>query len=115
MSNILPLQLCYATQTGFSKSTDWAVCEGNTKKELYTLPGKWNEKDVMTAIHLGRKFELDAFNTGVKYGKTQEKEMTKEAFERMQKTIDELENMNLRLSAQLERFIIGRDEEEKFK
>ena len=71
MKNFIDLQTAYATQTTTESNGkgEWVVY--NTEKEIiYRLPADWTEKQVMAAIHLGRKFELIAFNNGVEFQKS---------------------------------------------
>lgn len=60
----IDMQSAYATQTtGKRGKSDWIVYNADQEK-IYELPAKWNEKQVMDAIHFARKFELIAFNAG---------------------------------------------------
>jgi len=71
----MQLQTAYATQltTEENGKGEWVVY--NTKQEeIYRLPANWSEKQVMIAIHLGRKFELAAFNKGVEFQKSKNPE-----------------------------------------
>lgn len=71
MGPLVDLATAYATQTTTEKNGkgEWIVY--NTKKlEIYRLPADWTEKQVMTAIHFARKFELIALNAGVEHQKT---------------------------------------------
>jgi len=78
MINFIDLQTAYATQTITEQNgkSEWIVY--NTEKEIiYRLPADWTEKQVMAAIHLGRKFELIAFNKGVEFQKSKNPETIK--------------------------------------
>jgi hypothetical protein len=56
---ITGLQTAYATQmTNESGQSDWII---------YNIPKEWTEKQVMTAIRMGRKFERLAFNDGIEF------------------------------------------------
>jgi len=66
------LSTAYATQLdGNEGKTEWVVYNKN-EEAIHTLPIDWTEKQVMTAIHLGRKFELKSFNEGITFRKVQE-------------------------------------------
>lgn len=78
MKDFIDLQTAYATQTiteGKGKS-EWIVYN-TEKEEIYRLPADWSEKQVMIAIHLGRRFELIAFNKGVEFQKSKNPETIK--------------------------------------
>ena len=70
MPRLVDLQTAYITQhTTESKGKgEWIVYNAD-KEEIYTLPVDWTPKQAMAAIHLGRKFELIAFNKGVEFQK----------------------------------------------
>jgi len=65
----MDLQTAYATQLSDENGKGEWVVYNTDKVEIYKLPSDWTEKQVMTAIHLGRKFELQAFNNGVIFQK----------------------------------------------
>ena len=59
------LQKAYATQIS---DDDWLVYN-NIDDIIYTLPKEFTEKQVMSCINFGRKFELTAYNIGFIEGK----------------------------------------------
>lgn len=66
----IDLQTAYATQLSVhGDKQEWVVYNVD-KEEIYRLPKTLTEKQVMLAIHLGRKFELLAFNAGAALQKT---------------------------------------------
>lgn len=71
MKRLIDLQTAYATQITSEKDGkgEWIVYNVD-KEEIYRLPKEYTEKQVMEAIHLGRKFELIAFNKGVNFQKS---------------------------------------------
>ena len=78
MKDFIDLQTAYATQTITESDGkgEWVIYNID-KKEIYRLPKEWTEKQVMTAIHLGRKFELIAFNKGIEFQKSKNPETIK--------------------------------------
>jgi len=58
-----------------SEKTDWFIRENATEDLLGELPKKLNEKEVFYILNLVRKYELDALNVGIDYGKKQYKEV----------------------------------------
>ena len=84
----IDLQSAYATiTTDNGIESEWIVYNAD-KKKIYELPSGWTEKQVMTAIHLGRKFELIAFNAGADLQKR-----------KVPKTIKDLRSMVVQLAA----------------
>ena len=104
------LSTAYATWVLGEYGDQWVVRdqEGN---EVGRFPSKWKEKDCMIAIHLGRKYELEAFNTGIAFCKDTREKVLIPIIEQKDMQIQALEQMNIKLSEKLEKFIIGDDEE----
>lgn len=48
--------------------SEWIV-KNELGEEIHRLPTHWTEKDLMAAIHFGRKFEEKAFNVGINFQK----------------------------------------------
>ncbi len=74
---------------------------------LGMLPASFSNTDVMTAIRLGREFELKAFNIGIQYGKEQAAAAARQLDEHRRATISSLRIMNEQLSEQLDKHITG--------
>lgn len=71
------LQTAYATQLdGTEGKSQWIVYSDKDEK-LYELPREWDEKTVMAAIHMGRKFEVISFNEGVAFQKSMQPDTIK--------------------------------------
>lgn len=70
MKRIADLKTSHVTQTTTDKSGKgpW-VLYNEERKEIHRFPADWNEKQVMTAIHFGRKFEHIALNAGIEFQK----------------------------------------------
>lgn len=49
--------------------TDWIIKENVTEKTLGELPKKLNETEVFSILNMMRKYEKDAFNVGIEFGK----------------------------------------------
>lgn len=79
MSNLIQLSTAHATQTTTEEhgKGEWVVYN-NEREEIHRLPKDFTEKQAMAAIHLGRKFELIAFNKGVEFQKKKSPETMKE-------------------------------------
>lgn len=72
---------------------------------LFHFKGKHDEKTAMEAIHLGRVFELKAFNIGIEYGKEIQKKSTKNDIAKLEVDNIRLAQENQRLAEQLKRHI----------
>ena len=104
----ISLDLAYA-QASWVKNennNDWTIKDKDGNK-LWSLPGKLNEKEVMSAIRMGREFELKAFNTGIDFGKQEQKRISNLEITNLEQQISILEGMNIKLSNKLEQHIIG--------
>lgn len=102
----LALSTAYATWVRAENDNQWIVRDQDGT-ELGRFPAKWKEKDCMIAINLGRKYELEAFNRGIDFGKEKRDQTYKPIMKKLNKDITELGAMNERLSTQLEKHIIG--------
>ena len=104
----LTLSTAYATWVRGENDGQWIV-RNSGGEPLWELPRTWNEKGCMIAIRLGRKYELEAFNKGIDFGKEKVTKITTPIINKLNRDIEELAAMNDRLSTQLEKFIIGDD------
>lgn len=68
MERIADLETSHVTQTTHEKNGKgpW-VLYNEERVEIHRFPKEWNEKQVMTAIHFGRKFERIALNAGIDF------------------------------------------------
>ncbi len=106
MDKPLALSTAYATWVRGENNNNWIVRD-QSGEQIGEFPRHWKEKDCMTAIRLGRKFELIAFNLGIAFGKQKREESLLPAMGKMREQIAVLEQMNVRLSEKLEKLIIG--------
>ena len=69
-TELIPLKHAHVTQhTIGATKTDWTIRENKTEKTLGELPNKLNEKEVFAILNMMRKYESEAFNTGIEFGK----------------------------------------------
>lgn len=103
---LIPLSSAHVTQyTKDGEKTDWGVLENKTENPLFELPGHLSEGDVFTVLEFARKYELNAFNVGMKH---MNKEMTSRhnvEKEKLLRVIKELKAANNRLADKLGSFI----------
>lgn len=101
-----PLQSCQATWVQDQDDNMWVIRDADGK-ELFQLPARLNEKEVMSIIHAARKYELEAFNTGKEYGSQAMQAVMKNKLVEMDMKIMVLERQNQELAEHLDRIISG--------
>ena len=75
MKELIPLQHCHITQqTSGNTKSEWLIQQNKTEDNLGSLPKQLNEKEVFSIIAFSRKFELNALNVGIAFGKKKQKE-----------------------------------------
>lgn len=105
MSHPLSLSTAYVTA---GTGTEWLVMSQDNKV-LGKLPKDWTVGEAMKAVHLGRKYEVEAFNRGIAFGKETRDRAYKPKMETLNEAVRILSEMNEKLSDKLEKFIIGED------
>ncbi len=91
----------------FGENNDcWTVTD-NQGNKIWTFPKGFNEEMLMSAIRLGREFELAAFNIGIDFGKSAQSRIGDIEKRRMASEIASLTIMNGTLSEQLQQQISG--------
>jgi len=106
MDKPLSLSTAYASWVLDTDENKWVVRD-QEGKELWKFPRDWDESDCMTAIRMGRHFELIAFNEGIKLGKQELLNTVGPVMDNLRNNVTVLEQMNIKLSNKLENFIIG--------
>ena len=106
---MLKLANAYATTVRDQNDNKWLVYSKDGE-ELGRFPSKWDERDCMTAIRLGREFELEAFNIGIDFGKEKMTKVLLPKLEQLTNQIAFLEEQNLKLSSKIEQFILAEDD-----
>ena len=89
-----------------SNNGNWVV-QDESGNVLCELPPGFDEIKVMAAIRMGRRYELEAFNTGIKFGKQKAAEVSRVLLLAKDNQIRSLAAMNEQLSEQLEKQIEG--------
>jgi len=102
MSTGLKLFNAQASWVRGENDNKWCV-KTPTGELLYVLDGVFNEKSAMQAVHLGRKFELSAFNEGIRQGKILQQKADLDELVKLRTTVKTLGEMNEKLSEQLDR------------
>jgi len=93
----------------------WNLGENNNQwrvmtpagEHLWSFPAKFDERDVMSAIRMGREFELKAFNIGIDFGKEEQREADQQQIGFLEGRVKSLIAMNEQLSEALDKEIGG--------
>lgn len=103
--DIIELANCHITQfTNKGVKGDWKVKDENGKT-IDEMPKVLDERQAMKIIHFARKFELEAFNRGIRFGKNIKKpELLKDEKKKLLKVISELTDANTVLAEKLDKF-----------
>lgn len=108
---LIPLAAAHVNQYKTSKGkSPWEVQENETNNLLATLPRNFTDAEVFRVLHFARKFELLAFNIGMKRMQNMLSEHFKIEKEKLLKVIEELTTANEKLSTKLGT-LIGEQEE----
>jgi hypothetical protein len=83
---------------------NWVV-QDERGEVLWEFPPGFDEMKVMSAIRLGRDYELKAFNIGIRFGKEKAALMMASILQAKDNQIRSLEAMNIELSNQLDQLI----------
>lgn len=51
---------------------DWVIRENITDRELAVFDGRISDEDMFNILRFARKYELEAFNTGIRFQKERE-------------------------------------------
>lgn len=93
-----------ATQiTSKGQKSDWVVKANITGEELGTLPSKLTENEVFSILDLARKYELEAFNIGINFGKQEYKKVYEPQIKQLQSNLQRAKNENERISEALDK------------
>ncbi len=66
----IPMSNAHVNQnTTGAEKTDWIIRANKTEKLLGVLPKKLNETEVFSILGIIRKYEEEAFNVGINFGK----------------------------------------------
>ena len=104
MDNDLKLSTAQAGWNQGEHDNKWYV-KTPEGKVLFVFENKFDEKTAMEAIHLGRKFELEAFDQGVNFGREIQKVWYENKILQLEHTVKVLGKMNEELSEKMEKII----------
>ncbi len=76
---LLPLQAANAFQlTEKGRKLDWLVRKNITGETLASLPANISDQAMMASLNFARKYELEAFNIGIRFQKGKQNALMKE-------------------------------------
>ena len=105
MNHLSPLQTAFIRQSRDVKDNAWVVFSEDGV-ELYDLPNNLTPKEAMAHLHFARKFELEALEAGINQGRHQSRTAATNVINELRAKVALLEQQNIGLSTQLEKFII---------
>jgi hypothetical protein len=107
----IDLANAYATQhTGQNGKTEW-VLFNQDKKEIFSFPKDWTEKQVFFVLNFARKFELDAFNAGINFQKEKspkEVKMLRDMVQSLQAEKEVWKQENIRIGNKLDELLTSK-------
>ena len=104
MNNKLELATAQASWNLGENGNKWCVKKPDGEI-LFILNGDFDQKSAMEAIHLGRVFELKAYQSGIEYGRQLQRDMDLDELIKLRSAVEHLGEMNEQLSEQLDRHI----------
>lgn len=104
--NLIELQTAHVNQYTISGVRgDWFVEKNITNERLHTFSPLITDEEMSSIMDFARKYELEAFNIGIKFQKQKQNKLLIEQIDQLKKTITELANENDRLAIILEKHI----------
>jgi len=109
-NDLIHLQHSHITQyTNGDEKSEWKVRKNITSEDLAELPKELTEDEIFKVMEFARKFEIIAFNEGIKLGKKEMKKAYDTIIERLEDNIKLAREENERLATKLEKFIISEE------
>ena len=100
----IPLQYAHMTQnTNEGKKTPWMVRRNVTSEDLGQLPANLTEAQVFEVMAFARKYELEAFNVGIQFGKKKQREISNQIVAELQAKLEAVHHENSRIADALDR------------
>jgi hypothetical protein len=103
MSTGLKLMNAQASWNKGENDNKWCV-KTPTGELLFILDGDFDQKSAMQAIHFGRKYELRAFQEGIRQGRNMQKKDDLDEIHKLKVAVKTLGEMNEQLSERLDSY-----------
>ena len=84
--------------TNEGKKTPWMVRQNVTCEELGQLPANLTEGQVFEIMAFARKYELEAFNIGINFGKEKQREVSKQIINELTAKLQAVHRENERIA-----------------
>ena len=102
-TDLIDLQSAHVTQvSNKGVKGDWKVRKNITSEDIHTLPAHLSDHQVFGILNFARKYELIAFNEGIKLQKSRQNEYYVDKINELTKLTNEFAAENERLSTILE-------------
>ena len=100
---LIDLQSAHVTQhTNDGIKTDWKIRKNITSEDIFALPMRLHETEVFSIMDFVKKYELIAFNAGIKFQKGKQNELLVSKIKELELLVGEFATENERLSTILE-------------
>ena len=104
LPELIKVQNSHVTQhTSGHKKTDWKIEANISNEQLGTLPSRLLEAEVFSIMRFIKKFELEAFNIGIQFGKEKQMQMYDPLLKEYKRKLNLAKNENERLAEVLDR------------
>jgi len=104
--SLLPLATCHATQQSANGTKgNWHLQLNETNEELIEISKLLNETEIFSLLDFMKKYELEAFNTGINFQKGKQNEVLANTITEQKALIDGLAEENERIATILENLI----------
>lgn len=106
MIDLIPLQTAYIRQSKDVRNNAWIVYDTDGR-ELDELSNTFTPEQAMSYLHFARRYELEALNIGINFGKSQQSRVDKDQIIVLKQQVALLEQQNIGLAAHLQNIIEG--------
>lgn len=98
----IKLQHSHATQiTNGHERSDWSIEANHTNEQLAIFPSTLTETQMFSILDFAKKYELEAWNQGIKFGSKKTSEVWDKKVKKLQESIDLMRAENERLAEAL--------------
>jgi len=102
----IELQTAHVTQlTNSGVKGDWSVQKNITHEKIHAFPPNIDDGTMSSIMSFARKYELEAFNAGIRFQKGKQNEVLVAEIGQLKNTIKELADENIRLASILDKHI----------
>lgn len=103
MKQLIPLQHSNAYQESKDgQKGNWIIRENQTDRELFILSSRICDQDMLDIRKFAKQYELNAFNAGINFQKSQQNEYLKQKISELTQALSESHARNILISTELE-------------